>query len=169
MKIQELTQPHTPAAIVLSETLLTVQPQDPVDRDEQQQQIDALAAKAIALAPKLQDRQNRQTAWDAESKAFSTWFKKSVKDILELRQVFDPKPGYSKKIEVNFENGTTDVLSWTEFVQKHMGITIQWMNKLLSPYIRSPKQHEENGDEKIAMTKAELDQIIQVKYEEGIK
>lgn len=84
-------------------------------------------------------------ALDKKWERFEEWFAKHVKKIVELRCHF-PKPGSTRPIVIEVVPGTLEKLTWGGFVEKHLHVSLSWLNRLIKRVMPEDEESEKRSE-----------------------
>jgi len=94
--------------------------QDQTPADLRREEFDSLLNDVVAMKDRL-----------AGHFTFKTWFAANKDLIVRLRSMF-PERGSHDKVEVRVNGHDPEEVTWEEFVTKYLGITPQYLNRVLS-------------------------------------
>jgi hypothetical protein len=98
----------------------------PAQGDLVQEDFDALVNEVVAMRERLSGHFT-----------FKEWFAARVDTITELRSRF-PERGSHDKVVVHVVGHDPEEVSWEEFVEKYLGITPQYLNRLIHEANKGP-------------------------------
>ncbi len=93
---------------------------DQTAADLAQEEFDALVNDVAAMKDRLSDHHT-----------FKQWFATRVDTILKLRSRFPEHGNQNTRIEVRVAGNKPEEVTWEEFVNKYLGITPQYLNRLI--------------------------------------
>ena len=111
--------------------------------DPEQEAFDAACADAIAWGGRIREHKD-------EEESFAAWFREHAHYLAVLRLHFPPRGSHAKRT-VNVNGKGAVAHTWASFVDDEMGVSSQYVNRLLRKY------EQRDGDVEPKATTATVD------------
>ena len=134
-----------------------------VNSDSKDGEFHTLLKQVLKLAPKFQEHTESITvaektyetsqqialdagvALDRKTERFDEWFAKHVDKLVALRTHFPPAQS-TRRLSIEVVTGTLEELTWGEFVEKYLHISLSWLNRLIKRTVPEDEESEKRSE-----------------------